>query len=137
MSGKVFEYSLQVRWSDSDRLGHVNNTRFVEYLQEARAHFITQVLMEAVGSRGATVVRRLTVDFLRPIFDESGPLVIEVSILRIGRTSFQVKQRVLDVSGALCSEAEAVMVAFDLESQTPRALTDREKSVLAEYEIAG
>ena len=137
MSGKVFEYSLQVRWSDSDRLGHVNNTRFVEYLQEARAHFITQVLMEAVGSRGATVVRRLTVDFLRPIFDESGPLVIEVSILRIGRTSFQVKQRVLDVSGALCSEAEAVMVAFDLESQTTRALTDREKSVLAEYEIAG
>ena len=115
----------------------MNNTRFVEYLQEARAYFITQVLMEAVGSGGETVVRRLTVDFLRPIFDESGPLLIEVSILRIGRTSFQVKQRVLDVSGALCSEAEAVMVAFDLESQTPRALTDREKSVLAEYEIAG
>lgn len=133
MGGRKFEYSLQVRWSDSDRLGHVNNTRFVEYLQEARAQFITQCLLRAEASRGATVVRKLTVDFLRPIFDHSGPLLIEVSVSRIGRTSFAVVHRVLDVSGSLCAEAEATMVAFDLDAQAPRALTVREIDVLGEY----
>lgn len=133
MATRKFEYSLQVRWSDSDRLGHVNNTRFVEYLQEARAHFITECLLAAEGTRGATVVRKLTVDFLRPIFDESGPLLIEVSISRIGRTSFGVLHVVRDVNGAVCAEAEAVMVTFDLDSQSSRLVTDRERAVLAEY----
>lgn len=136
MTDKTFEYSLQVRWSDSDRLGHVNNTRFVEYLQEARAQFGAQCLLEADGSRGATVVRKLTVDFLRPIFDDSGPLVIEITISSIGRTSFGVRHIVRDCRGALCADAEAVMVAFDLASQVARPLTEREKSVLAEYEHA-
>lgn len=133
MSGKKFEYRLQVRWSDSDRLGHVNNTRFVEYLQEARAHFITQCLLQAEGSRGATVVRKLTVDFLRPIFDESGPLLIEISVARIGRTSFGIRHHVRDSAAELCAESEATMVAFDLDAQASRPLTDREKAVLAEY----
>lgn len=133
MADKRFEYRLQVRWSDSDRLGHVNNTRFVEYLQEARAHFITQCLLEAEGARGATVVRKLTIDFLRPLFDDSGPLAIEISISSIGRTSFGVRHVVRDTHGALCAEATAVMVAFDLDKQHARPLTDREKAVLADY----
>lgn len=130
---KTFEYSLQVRWSDSDRLGHVNNTRFVEYLQEARAHFITELLTETVGSRGTTVVRRLAVDFLRPLFDDSGPLSIEVTISSIGTTSFGVRHLVRDAGGALCAEAEALMVMFDLSSQSSRPITDSERAAFTEY----
>ena len=37
--GKEFACELEVRWADSDRLGHVNNTKFVEYMQEARIKF--------------------------------------------------------------------------------------------------
>ncbi|ORI17184.1 thioesterase family protein [Rhodococcus sp. 1168] len=133
MSGKKFGYSLQVRWSDSDRLGHVNNTRFVEYLQEARAHFLTECMQAAGGARGGSVVRKLTVDFLRPIFDASGPLQIEVSISRIGRTSYGIRHLVRDVEGALCADAEAVMVMFDLKEQAPRPVTDRERAVFSDY----
>ncbi len=133
MPNEVFEYTLQVRWSDSDRLGHVNNTRFTEYLQEARVHFINECFGGG-STRGATVVRKLTVDFLRPILDDSGPLVIEVFVPTIGRTSFGVAHRVLDAAGSLCAEAEAVMVAFDLDSQTARSLTEHERAGLAKYE---
>ncbi len=144
MAGKIFEYELQVRWSDSDRLGHVNNTRFVEYLQEARAHFITQCLLQASrvepagtssdeGKRDATVVRKLTVGFLQPIFDESGPLLIEISVSHIGRTSFSINHIVRDVGGVMCAHAVAVMVAFDLDAQAPRSLTERERAVLDDY----
>jgi acyl-CoA thioester hydrolase len=133
LPGEVFDYSLQVRWSDSDRLGHVNNTRFVEYLQEARAHFVTRCFVDAEGARGATVVRTLTVDFLRPLFDDSGPLNIAVSVIRIGRTSFGIRHRVYDVNGVLCAQADAVMVAFDLDSQSPRSLTGNEKNALGAY----
>jgi acyl-CoA thioester hydrolase len=129
----TFEYPLQVRWSDSDRLGHVNNTRFVEYLQEARVHFFEKCMVGCTGDRGATVVRKLTVDFLRPLFDGSGPLAIEVSISRIGTTSFGVRHLVRDAEGALCADAEAVMVMFDLSSQSPRAISVAERAAFTEY----
>ena len=133
MSGKKFGYSLQVRWSDSDRLGHVNNTRFVEYLQEARAHFLTECMQAAGGARGGAVVGKLTVDFLRPIFDDSGPLQIEVSISRIGRSSYGIRHLVRDVEDVLCADAEAVMVMFDSKEQAPRPITDRERAVFSDY----
>ena len=41
MGQQAFTYEIQVRWGDSDRLGHVNNTRFMEYMQEARIAFLT------------------------------------------------------------------------------------------------
>ncbi|NKU37232.1 acyl-CoA thioesterase, partial [Rhodococcus hoagii] len=33
MSNQVYSCDVQVRWGDSDRLGHVNNARVVEYMQ--------------------------------------------------------------------------------------------------------
>ncbi|MCZ4518994.1 acyl-CoA thioesterase [Rhodococcus ruber] len=132
MSGKTFTCTLQVRWGDSDRLGHVNNTRFVEYLQEGRVQFLNAVLGGS-GPRGAAVVRKLTTDFLHPILDDSGPLAIELWITRIGNTSYGVQHVVTDREGTVCARAEALMVAFDLATSTSRTLSEDERRLLTEY----
>lgn len=136
MTGKTFTCTLQVRWGDSDRLGHVNNTRFVEYLQEGRVQFLNTAL-EVSGPRGAAVVRKLTTDFLHPILDDSGPLTIELWITRIGNTSYGVQHVVTDRDGTVCARAEALMVAFDLATSSSRALSENERGVLAQYLVAG
>ncbi|MCJ0977254.1 acyl-CoA thioesterase [Rhodococcus sp. ARC_M12] len=146
MSTKTFTCTLQVRWGDSDRLGHVNNTRFVEYLQEGRVQFLNAVFggpgvepaerpsgSGGAGVRGATVVRKLTTDFLHPILDDSGPLSIELWITRVGTTSYGVRHVVTDRDGTVCAEAEALMVAFDLATSTSRPLDEHERGLLGEY----
>ncbi|MDI6629624.1 MAG: acyl-CoA thioesterase [Rhodococcus sp. (in: high G+C Gram-positive bacteria)] len=135
MPAKTFTCTLQVRWGDSDRLGHVNNTRFVEYLQEGRVQFLNAVF-GGPGVRGAAVVRKLTTDFLHPILDDSGPLTIELWITRIGTTSYGVRHVVTDRDGKVCADAEALMVAFDLATSSSRPLSEDETNLLAEYLVA-
>ncbi|CCQ15946.1 Thioesterase superfamily protein [Rhodococcus sp. AW25M09] len=160
MSGKTFTCTLGVRWGDSDRLGHVNNTRFVEYLQEGRVQFLDAVLggpgvepaerpsgsgeagvepaerpsgSGEAGARGATVVRKLTIEFLHPIVDDSGPLTIDLWITSIGSTSYGVQHVVTDREGTVCARAEALMVAFDLATSSSRPLLEDERRLLSEY----
>ena len=132
MPAKTFTCTLQVRWGDSDRLGHVNNTRFVEYLQEGRVQFLNAVLGGS-EARGAAVVRKLTTDFLHPILDDSGPLTIELWITRVGTTSYGVRHVVTDRDGTVCADAEALMVAFDLQTSASRPLDEHERGLLTEY----
>lgn len=132
MPERSFTCTLQVRWGDSDRLGHVNNTRFVEYLQEGRVQFLDAVL-GGDEPRGASVVRKLTIEFLHPILDDSGPLTIELWVTRVGTSSYGVRHVVTDKDGIVCADAEALMVAFDLATSTSRPLDDHEQRALAEF----
>ncbi|MGV8872374.1 MAG: acyl-CoA thioesterase [Rhodococcus sp. (in: high G+C Gram-positive bacteria)] len=132
MPAKTFTCTLQVRWGDSDRLGHVNNTRFIEYLQEGRVQFLNAALGGS-EQRGAAVVRKLTTEFLHPILDDSGPLTIDLWITSVGNTSYGVEHVVTDRDGALCARAEALMVAFDLTTSSSRPLREDERHLLTEY----
>ncbi|KLL96589.1 4-hydroxybenzoyl-CoA thioesterase [Rhodococcus sp. IITR03] len=83
---------IEVRWGDSDRLGHVNNAKVVEYLQEGRIKFF----LSELPSRDAVVVRKMDVEFLRPLKDSSAPIEVETAVLRLGTSSFTVRQTILD-----------------------------------------
>ncbi|GGG01930.1 thioesterase [Rhodococcoides trifolii] len=131
MSGATFTAHLQVRWADSDRLGHVNNVRYVEYAQEARVQFLSRL-----DDRGATVVRRLEVDYLHPVTDNSGPLEVEVSVTRVGTTSCHIQHVVKDRNGRVCAEVVAVMVGFESETETSRPWSDAERSLFDEFSVA-
>jgi acyl-CoA thioester hydrolase len=132
---KVFTCEIQVRWGDSDRLGHVNNTLFLEYAQEARVKFFRERVFQAGVRPSAMVVRKVEIEFLKPITDESGPVTVEVSVLAVGNSSFGVRHLFRDVHGATCGVADAVMVRFDVKSETSVPLTELERSVLSEYAI--
>jgi acyl-CoA thioester hydrolase len=127
--GKEFSCTVEVRWADSDRLGHVNNTKFIEYMQEARIKFFRSATFE----RLPVVVRKTDVEFLRPVKDESGPLTITVTVLRLGTTSYTLRHTVTDVHGNMCGFGDAVLVGFDPDTDTARALTDDERRMLEEY----
>ncbi|MFI6432054.1 acyl-CoA thioesterase [Rhodococcus oryzae] len=135
MPNKVFTCEVQVRWGDSDRLGHVNNTLFLEYAQEARVKFFRERVFPAGVRPSAMVVRKVEIEFLKPITDESGPVTVEVSVLAVGNSSFGVRHLFRDVHGITCGVADAVMVRFDVKTETSVPLTELERSVLSEYAI--
>jgi acyl-CoA thioester hydrolase len=129
----VFTYEVQVRWGDSDRLGHVNNTRFVEYMQEARIHFLTTELAAAGARPGAMVVRKMDVEFLRIITDDSGPLKVDVTVQHVGTSSYTIRHVVTDRSGEVCGTGDALLVAFDVKTERSRPLSDAERAGLGRY----
>lgn len=106
------------RFSDLDPLGHVNNTMFLDYLQEARIRAMHEIgYLEGVNF--SQVMAHQSIDFRKPIHYSLEPLTIEVWISAIGRTSYHLNYRIINEHGILNAEAESVMVCFDNDKAVP------------------
>lgn len=130
-AGTVFSCELQVRWADSDRLGHINNVRYVEYMQEARILFFVHEMAIEGERPHAMVVRKMDVEFLRPATDSSGPLTVEISVLHLGTSSYTMRHVIKDRHGEPCATGDAVLVAFDPSAEKSRPLSDAERAMLS------
>ncbi len=122
------EYTCHVRFSDVDVYGHVNNVKYFEYYQEARIDFLRSMRSDDEPHL-ATVVARIDVDYRRPILFRPEPYVVRTWVTRVGTSSYSLASDISDDDTVL-SRAQAVLVAFDMNSQRSRPLRDAERQVL-------
>lgn len=113
-----FRCTLQVRWADFDQFGHVNNVKFIEYAQEARILFIRSRFSPFGLGNLPQVVRRTEIDHLRPVLRDSTSVDVEIEVEHVGRTSYRIRQTILDSAGETCCELRVVMVAYDTSTST-------------------
>lgn len=83
---------IPIRWGDMDAFGHVNNTIYFRYFEEARFQWMLdkQIPMDADSY---PVVVTIGCAFLRPLFHPDN-LRIEIFIDEPGRSSFMCYYRV-------------------------------------------
>lgn len=127
-------YDCRVRFSDVDVYGHVNNVKYFEYYQEARLALVAEIGGGRIpgdhGSAGfSMVLARLDVDYKRPILFRTEPYVIETWVTRVGTSSFGLASEIRD-GDAVLSQAEAVLVTYDLAAQKARPLSETERAAL-------
>lgn len=91
-STPFFSCEIPVRWGDMDAYGHVNNTLYFRYFEEARFMWM---LEKGVPLKSDThpVVVTIGCTFLRPLFYPE-TLRIDIFISEPGRSSFMVKYKV-------------------------------------------
>jgi acyl-CoA thioester hydrolase len=109
-----YEASVDVRYSDLDTFGHVNNVVYATLCEEARVHYFRDVLDLGVHEI-SFVVARMELDYRRPIPDV-GEATVAVAITDFGRTSFTMGYA-LRYAGETVATAETVQVAVDEEGQ--------------------
>ncbi|MCC2336455.1 acyl-CoA thioesterase [Cellulomonas wangsupingiae] len=129
---------MQVRWSDVDLFGHVNNAAFLRFLDDARFTLFPLMGVDEVGAMTASrlVVVKHEIDYLAPIRFRPAPVVVEVWVPRLGRSSVDFAYEVLDgeAPGATVAlRARSRMVQLDHETHTPRPFTDEERATFAAY----
>jgi acyl-CoA thioester hydrolase len=71
----VPDIHLPMRWADLDQLNHVNNVVYVDYAMEARAQLVDDGQLDA-----DLPIRRVRVDFLRPMLLSSKPVLVRSSV---------------------------------------------------------
>jgi acyl-CoA thioester hydrolase len=128
----MFQAQLQVRWGDSDRFGHVNNAKIVEYVQEARIQFLkySAQQLNIPETDAAAVIRKIEIEYFATIVDDSGPLVVDITTLWVRNSSYAARHIVKDKNGVVCAIADVVLVALDLATAKSRKVSDLEREVL-------
>jgi acyl-CoA thioester hydrolase len=123
-----------VRWDDLDAMTHVNNAKYLTYAQEARFVWSTAVFSSAMNASTLIemVVARAEVDFVEPIYEGGRFVDVEISVEKIGNSSFVVLYTIGD-EGKVFAKVKTVQVAISLETKKSRPLTDKEREFLTKY----
>ena len=124
--GAVIERPVDVRWRDTDALGHVNHVVFLTYLEEGRDAFYSQIL----GSDPIYVVVRLEVDMRAEVLHQDRQVTVRIEAERIGTTSLITHETVLTPSGDVAAEARVVTVRWDAARRKPVPFSDDERTRL-------
>ena len=141
----------QLRWSDLDAYGHVNNARMLSLLEEARIqafwvsddtseHAVgasTAVLDATPGANTITLIARQEIEYLAPIPYQRQPVDIELWIGYMGGASLDVCYEVYSPVGVeprvLYTRAVTTIVLVDAASERPRRIDDRERAAWEPY----
>ncbi|WP_347038973.1 thioesterase family protein [Glutamicibacter halophytocola] len=121
------EIMLQLRWSDQDALGHVNNARIVTLMEEARIRW-TREDGKAGRFEFGTVVASIQIDYKRPLYYQP-EMLIRMGISRVGNKSFTVRG-IGYQDGQPVFDSTTVMVPLAADGVSSRALTEQERSWL-------
>ncbi|MFS3127852.1 acyl-CoA thioesterase [Nocardioides sp. Bht2] len=124
-------YDLQVRFSDVDAYGHVNNVKYFEYFQEARIGYITHVAHDGSDIGVQFVVAQCDVDYKTPILFRGEPYVVQSWVSHVGRSSFVMESVILD-GDVMLSRARVVMVTFDSKTQSAVPAPERVRQLFQE-----
>ncbi len=116
---------LSVRWRDLDAFNHVNNSKFLSYLEEARLRWMMTLPGEWIDDNVAPVVAAAHVNYRRPI-GWPGEVVVELFVERLGNTSLTIGHRIVDRDDdtALYADGNVVMVWIDKQRGQPAALPE-------------
>ena len=81
----VHQRTFTIVWGDMDALGHVNNSRYFDYFQEARIEWLRTINLDMKQTQGPVVVH-VACTFLKPVIYPA-TFTINSSVSHIGRSS--------------------------------------------------
>jgi len=136
-------FVVDVRFGDTDAMGHANNSRFLTYVESARIAYWEAATGEpfALATHGAhesLILAEVRVAFRSPaVFGEV--LTVESRAGRVGRSSFTLQHRITASASErgparLVALADDVLVMYDYVNARPRQIPEETIVRLEAYE---
>ncbi|HEX4046472.1 MAG TPA: thioesterase family protein [Elusimicrobiota bacterium] len=129
MDGFKIVSDVQVRFSDTDALGHVNNAVYLSYLESARVDYLRELLGAKKIEELGVIIARVEIDYKSPAFHHE-TMRVGCRVYEIGGSSIKMDYRVEDRdTGRLVALAKSVLVAYDYALGRPARVSEewREK----------
>ena len=136
-------HAVEVRLSDTDAMGHVNNARYLTYVEIARVAYYEQVTGNPlpIGAHGAEegmILAEIRMTYRSPAF-YGETITVETRVERIGRTSFAMVHRMTAPESRygparLIAVADSVLVSYDYPQEHPIPVPDEWRAAMSRYE---
>ena len=111
--------SLRVQSQELDELGHVNNARFLEYLERGRMDWYNRcdaALNKAAEQYLGTVIVNIDINYRRECFCDALLSVVTKPYTR-GRTSYVLLQEIYDHENQCVCDAKVTSVVMDMNTR--------------------
>jgi acyl-CoA thioester hydrolase len=129
MPADVFTLALKVEPEDFDRLGHINNVAFVQYIQDvAVAHWLSAAPPEML-SAVVWVVRRHEVEYLKPGLPQDS-LTARTWVGEASGATWERFTEIVRGDGVVLVKARTVWVLLDATTGRPRRVDQRMTGIL-------
>lgn len=121
---------ISVRWRDMDSMGHVNNAKYISYLEEARVRWLLTIPGVSMTDRIAPVVAANNINYKRPL-TWPNDIVVELYVDRLGSSSVTIGHRIVDQQegDVLYSDGNVVVVWMDTQTGRSAPLPEAIRTV--------
>ncbi|GAB3064765.1 acyl-CoA thioesterase [Virgibacillus ainsalahensis] len=132
-AGFTFSIPINIRFSETDMFGHVNNVSPFIYFEEARIAFLQRAGMfnDEKNEEGMPVVADLQCDYHQQIYFHDH-LKLYVKVDYVGNTSFDIHYMALNDKNEITLTGRGRMVYINPGTGKPVPLTDLVKNKLME-----
>ncbi len=130
----MYSYFVMPGFSDTDFLGHINNTRLPVWFENARDPIFKIFTPDLELKNWPLILARISVDFQEQLFLNS-EIEIRSQISRIGNSSFTVFQQAWQY-GKCAATGEATMVRYDYTSKKAIRIADDIREKLQQHLIS-
>ena len=129
----VNELQIEVRSTELDALGHVNNARYLEYLEWGRFEWVADsgVPLDAWGRGGVgSVIVNINISYRREA-RQGERLTVRTWLASLGGKSFRFGQEVRNAAGDLVADAVVTSAIFDTRARTAIPIPDELRAAFA------
>ncbi len=125
---------IEVRFSDFDAYGHVNNAVYCTYLETARLKFLKEHALPSFSadSHPLFVVAKAECEYKKPI-NPADRVFVSISVSNIGNSSFTLLYNIHDNSNKLFAICKTIVVSLEQKEQKPSQLPKGFVSLLKKF----
>lgn len=126
-------FPVQLRFSDVDQLGHVNNSVYFSLYDLAKTAYFTDVIDENWHKSGI-VIANIQANFILPIFFRES-IAIQTTTVRLGNKSLTLLQRAVNTeTGEVKCTCQTVMVGYDMDTKQSQPIPGECKQAIYTFE---
>jgi acyl-CoA thioester hydrolase len=127
---------IPIRWGDMDAMGHVNNTVYFRYMEQARIRWFDALVPEAEAwASTGIVIANATCNYKRPL---TYPGTLEVKLFEgapVGSSVPTYYELHLEGDRHLYADGAAVVVFVDMKAQKPVRIPEAIRERLREATV--
>jgi acyl-CoA thioester hydrolase len=136
MTNFHYYHLVEVRYGDLDPQGHVNNAKFLTYMEQARVFYLKQLNLWEGGSflNLGIILADVQITFRKAI-QFGDPIRVGVCISHIGNKSMTSEYRIEDTRDSTeFASGSSVLVAYDYHNTRSVAIPEQWRKAIIRFE---
>ncbi len=137
MSEIKFFHPIEVRYGDLDPQGHLNNSKYLTYFEQARIHYFIELGLFVPGQSFmdiGVIMAESKITYHAPVEYET-PVKAGVCTCKLGNKSMTVNQAIVHAeTGDVLASGYVILVAFNYHIQKTIPIPDEMRKAISEFE---